>query len=43
MIGLKPIHGGSTPPFLVSLIEFGRMQVPRMYGKGEGSHAVIPH
>ncbi len=43
MVGLKPIHGGSTPPFLVSLIELGRKQALRMCDMGEGSHAVILH
>ena len=43
MVGLKPAHGGSTPPFLVSLIELEQMQAPRMCDKGEGSRVVILH
>lgn len=42
MVGLKPIHGGSTPPFLVSVIVLERMQAVQMCGKVEGSHVVIP-
>lgn len=41
--GLKPVHGGSIPPFLVNLIELGQMLVPQMCGKGEGSRVVILH
>lgn len=40
MVGLKPTHGGSTPPFLVSLIELEQMQVLRMCGREEGSREV---
>lgn len=43
MVGLKPIHGGSTPPFLVSWIELEQMQALRMCGREEGSRAVILH
>lgn len=41
MTGLKPVNGGSTPPFLVSWPELERRQVLQMCGKGEGSRAVI--
>lgn len=41
MVGLKPAYGGSTPPFLVSLIELEQMRAPRMCGKEEGSRVVI--
>lgn len=40
MVGLKPIDGGSTPPFLVSLSEFGRKLALQMCDKGVGSHEV---
>ena len=43
MAGLKPTYGGSTPPFLVSLIGLVRMPVLRMCGKEEGSRVVILH
>lgn len=43
MVGLKPIHGGSTPPFLVSLIELEQRQAPQMCGREEGSHVVTLH
>lgn len=43
MAGLKPAYGGSIPPFLVSLIEFGRMLAPRMCDKEEDSRGVILH
>lgn len=43
MAGLKPVYGGSIPPFLVNLIEFERMLVPRMCDKEEGSREVILH
>lgn len=41
MAGLKPTYGGSTPPFLVSLIGLERMQALRMCGMAEGSRVVI--
>lgn len=40
MVGLKPTHGGSTPPFLVSLIELEQTQVLQMYDRGVGSREV---
>ena len=43
MVGLKPIDGGSTPPFLVSLIGFVQRLALRMCGMGEGSRGVILH
>ena len=43
MAGLKLVHGGSIPPFLVSLIGLERMLVPQMCGKEEGSHVVIQY
>lgn len=42
MVGLKPAYGGSTPPFLVSLIELGQKQAPQMCDKGEGSRVITP-
>lgn len=41
MAGLKPVYGGSTPSFLVSLIEFEQMQALQMCDMGEGSRGVI--
>lgn len=43
MVGLKPTHGGSTPPFLVSLTELEQMQALQKCGKAEGSRVVTPH
>ena len=43
MAGLKSAHGGSIPPFLVSLIEFEQRLALRMCGREEGSRGVTPH
>ena len=43
MVGLKPIDGGSTPPFLVNLTGFGQRLALRMCGKEAGSREVTPH
>lgn len=46
MVGLKPIDGGSTPPFLVSrsnLYELERMRALQMCGRVEGSRKVIQY
>lgn len=40
-VGLKPAHGGSIPPFLVSLFVLGQMLVPQMCGKVGGTRVVI--
>lgn len=40
MAGLKPVNGGSTPPFLVRLVELEQMQAPRMCGMAGGSRGV---
>lgn len=42
MTGLKPVDGGSIPPFLVSLIGLEQRQALRMCGMEEGSRVVIP-
>ena len=41
MVGLKPIYGGSTPPFLGSSTGLVQRQALRMCGRAEGSHIVI--
>lgn len=41
MAGLKPAYGGSIPPFLVNLIEFEQMLVPRTCDKEGGNREVI--
>lgn len=41
MVGLKPIDGGSTPPFLVNLTGFGQRLALRMCDKAVGSRGVI--
>lgn len=41
MVGLKPTYGGSTPPFLVSLIVLEQRQALQMCDKVGGSHEVI--
>lgn len=41
--GLKPVYGGSTPPFLVKCarVELEQKQALQMCGKEEGSREVI--
>ena len=42
MVGLKPVYGGSTPPFLVIYgFVLEQRQAPQMCGMEEGSRAVI--
>lgn len=40
-VGLKPAHGGSIPPFLVSLPVLEQMLVLQVCGKVEDNHVVI--
>lgn len=40
-VGLKPAHGGSIPPFLVSMLVLGQTLVPRMCGRAGGIRVVI--
>ena len=42
MTGLKSVHGGSIPPFLVNLNELGQRLALRMCGREEGIRGVIP-
>lgn len=41
VIGLKPVYGGSIPPFLGMGTELGRMRALQMCGRGEGIRGVI--
>lgn len=41
MAGLKPVYGGSIPPFLGLVFELVQMQALRMCGKEEGIREVI--
>ena len=43
MIGLKPVYGGSIPPFLVSVIGLEQMLALRMCDMEEGSRVVIQY
>lgn len=43
MAGLKPVHGGSTPPFLVSRSVLVQRQVLRMCGTEGGNRGVTLH
>lgn len=44
MSGLKPVYGGSSPPFLVNgVLELEQRRALQMCGRGAGSHGVTQH
>lgn len=43
MAGLKPVYGGSIPPFLVNLIELVQMRALQMCGMEGGIRVIILH